>query len=584
MLEDILLQVNKPARYIGQEWNVSKKPFDLADVKFALCFPDLYEVGMSNLGLRILYGVLNDMPDVACERFFSVDTDMEKIIRAGGADILSLESKRRLQEFDIIGLSLGYELNYTNVLNILDLGRIPLEASLRGKDYPLVIGGGPCMMNPEPVADFFDLFVIGEAEEAIVEIIDTYRKLRAQLKTGRISREDVLIHLSRIEGVYVPSLYEVKYAKQVSVEEFRPKIEGLPRRIRKRFVKDLDASYYPFNWLVPYIQIIHDRITLEVMRGCPNSCRFCQARSQYYPFRKKAPDKVLSLASEIYRRTGYEEMSFAGLSVSDHPEIQKLTASLIGLFKDKGISVSLPSLKYKDLLGDVSSLIATVKKTGLTFAPEAGTKKMRDFIGKDFDEDGFLKALEQVYASGWRRVKLYFMIGLPYEEEKDLDGIADFALRVSELKRKISKSPAEVNISINPLIPKPHTVMQWFAMENIDSLARKYDYLKAKLKNKRWLKLNFHNRQMSFLEGVLSRGDRRLSKIILDAFSHGARFDAWSNHFRPDLWNDAFARSGIEPLAYLKERDPDELLPWDFLDVGIEKNTLYADFNKLIVR
>lgn len=439
-------------------------------------------------------------------------------------------------------------------------------------------------MNPEPVADFFDLFVIGEAEEAIVEIIDTYRRFRAQLKTGRISREDVLIHLSRIEGVYVPSLYEVKYAKQVSVEEFKPKIEGLPRRIRKRFVKDLNTSYYPLDWPVPYIQIIHDRITLEVMRGCPNRCRFCQARSQYYPFRKKTPDKVLSLASEIYRRTGYEEMSFAGLSVSDYPEIQKLTASLIGLFKDKGISISLPSLKYKDLVGDVSSLIATVKKTGLTFAPEAGTKKMRDLIGKDFDEEGFLRSMEQVYASGWRRVKLYFMIGLPHEEEEDLDGIADFALRVSELKRKISKSPAEVNISINPLIPKPHTAMQWFAMENIDSLARKYDYLKAKLKNKRWLKLNFHNRQMSFLEGVLSRGDRRLSKIILDAFSRGARFDAWSNHFRPDLWNDAFARSGIEPLAYLKERDPDELLPWDFLDVGIEKDTLYADFNKPIVR
>ena len=584
MLEDILLQVNKPGRYIGEEWNIARKDFSKSGIRFALCFPDLYEVGMSNLGLKILYGILNHIPDVACERVFSPDTDMEKIMRGQRIDIFSLESKRRLEEFDLIGFSLGHELNYTNVLNILDLGRIPLEASLRGKNHPLVIGGGPCTMNPEPIADFFDLFLIGEAEEAIVEIIDTYRRFRDQLKSSRISRQDLLINLSRIEGVYVPSLYKVKYTAGGKIEEFGPKIEGLPSRVRKRFIKDLNSSYYPLDWLVPYVQIIHDRITLEIMRGCPNRCRFCQARSQYFPFRKRELDSALRLASILYQHSGYEEISLAGLSVSDYPEIEKLSQSLISLFKDQGISVSLPSIKYKDSIGNVSSLIATVKKTGLTFAPEAGSERLRRIIGKDFDEEGFFKALEQVYARGWRRVKLYFMIGLPDETQEDLDGIADFSLRVSELKKKVSKSPAEVNISINTLIPKPHTALQWFAMESMDNIKHKQDYLRAKLKNRRFLKLNFHNRYMSFLEGVLSRGDRRLSRVILEAFIRGARFDAWGNYFRFDLWSEVFAWAGIDPLAYLKERSQDELLPWDFLDVGIGKDALSAEFNKPVAR
>ena len=581
MLEDILLQVNKPARYIGSEWNIAKKDFDKTQIKFALCFPDLYEIGMSNLGVRILYSILNNVEDVSCERFFSLDIDMERLLRANHLEIFSLESRRSLKEFDIIGFSLGYELGYTNVLNILDLGKIPLESSLRNYTWPLVIGGGPCALNPEPIHEFFDLFVIGEAEEVILEIIDIYRKFKTQFKLAQISKQDLLIMLSHIEGVYVPSLYEIIYNHEGKIEEFKPKIKGIYTKIKKRFVKDIDKVYLALDWLIPYIQVVHDRITLEVMRGCPNLCRFCQARSQYFPYRQRDKKNIINMACDMYRRTGYEEISLTGLSVSDYANIEEILERLVAFFKEKAVSVSLPSIKPKAMVGNLSSLIAKVKKTSLTFAPEAATERLRQILAKDFDTQDFFKAVQQAYSLGWQHIKLYFLIGLPYEEKEDLDAILEFTHQVSDLRKKIGQSPARVNISINTLIPKPHTSFQWLKMEDLDNIKYKQDYLKNKIKNKRLI-FSFHNRYMSFLEGALSRGDRRLSRVILSAFKKGARFDAWDSYFTFDKWLEAFDESNINPDFYLKERSRDEYLPWDFLDIGISKEALIADFNKVI--
>ncbi len=598
-MDDILLQVQKPARYIGAEWNVSRKDFSRAQIKFALCFPDLYEIGMSNLGIRIIYGILNNIPDVSCERFFALSLDMQNLLRNKRQEIFSLESKKRLKEFDIIGFSLGSELDYTNVLEILELGDIPLKASLRDHTYPLVIAGGPCTLNPEPMHEFFDFFVIGEAEDLIVEVINVYRKYKKDYKAAKVGKEDLLFEFTKIEGVYVPSFYEVTYNRLGEIAEFKPKIKSIPLKVKKRFVKDLNACQIPLEWLVPYIQIVHDRITLEIMRGCPNRCRFCQARAGYFPFRQREIKNLLNLAQDLYKHTGYEEISLAGLSVSDYCGIEELLTGLIELFQNKAVAVSLPSVKAKAMVGNLSSLIARIKKTGLTFAPEAGSERLRKIIAKDFNEQDFFHATGQAYLSGYQHVKLYFMIGLPDEGQVDLDGIIDFSNRVSELRRTLKKNtdsykslrgsmgPAEVNISITTLIPKPHTPLQWFKMEAIDNIKEKEYYLKNKIRKhlpagrQGKLKLSFHNRYMSILEGVLSRGDRRLSQVIFSAFKNGARFDAWGDHFLFENWLSAFKEAGIEPYFYLKEKQTTELLPWDFIDVGIDKEALIAEFNKV---
>ena len=580
-LTDFLLQVKRPAQYIGREWNASKKDFDKAGVTFVLSFPDLYEVGMSNLGLRIIYGILNSIPDVACERIFSPGIDMEAILRSNNQSILSLESQKKLVEFDLAGFSLGSELCYTNVLNILELGGIPLKSSERGSEYPLVIAGGPCTLNPEPMHEFFDIFMIGEAEEAVVELVDIYRKHRSDFKSGKISKNALLLLFSQLEGIYIPSFYETKETAEGLLEELKLKIEGAPLKVSKRIVKDLNASFFPVEWILPYIQIIHDRITLEIMRGCPNRCRFCQARSLYYPLRIRKAQKVIELARQAYKNTGYEEISLGGLSVSDYPEIEEVSRCLLDEFKDEAISLSLPSIKARSYVGNLSSIIAKVKKTGLTFAPEAGTDKLRNLLLKDFNEQGFFRALEEAYTAGYQRVKLYFMIGLPFETDADLDAIVDFSQKVSDLRRKTAKGPAEVNISINTLIPKPHTAFQWFGMLSLEEMERKRSYLRSKIKNRR-LKLNFHDSKTSILEGILSRGDIRLSNVVLRAFRKGAKFDAWSDHFDFQKWMDAFRDAGVDPYAYLNEKQRNMPLPWDLLDIGIDKDSLEREFNKLI--
>lgn len=582
MYDDLLLKVNKPSQYLGQEINSSKKPFDAANIRFAISFPDLYEVGMSNLGLKIIYGLLNKIPDVASERFFSPGQDMEELLRKEGRQILSLESRKGMNEFDFAGFSLGSELDYTNVLNILELADLPFKSSSRDHTMPLVIGGGPCTLNPEPMYDFFDFFCLGEAEDMLPEIIDLYRKNKDEYRSGKLAKQELLFKFAQIEGVYVPSFYEASYDEQGRLTGFSANKKVLPPKIKKRFVKDLDSSYYPLEWVMPYTQIIHDRMTLEIMRGCPNRCLFCQARSQYFPLRIKNTDRVLELAAELYKRTGYEEISLAGLSVSDHPEMEKILEGLMGLFQAKAVSLSLPSLKAKTLVGEASSLIAKVKKTGLTFAPEAGSERLRQIMRKDFNSDEFFKALEEAYASGYQHVKLYFMIGLPQETNEDLDAIIDFSLRVSELKRKTGKGPAGVNISVNTLIPKPHTALQWLKMEPLDSIKGKQEYLKEKAKKHKRLVLSFHNRSMSIIEGILSRGDRRLSGVILSAFQKGAKFDAWSGYFDFDKWMAAFTELGVDPGNYLGQKDPGDLLAWDFIDTGIAREMLESEFNKTI--
>jgi len=582
MYDDILLDIHKPAQYIGREVNSVKKDFQPCKIKFVISFPDLYEVGMSNLGLYIIYGILNNINDIVCERVFSPQKDLEELLRTQNREILSLESQKRLREFDFIGFSLGSELCYTNVLNILDLGRIPFKSESRDHTYPLVIGGGPSTINPEPMHEFFDIFCLGEAEDLIIEVMDLYRRYKDAYKQGSLSKQELLNKFSQLEGVYVPSFYEAFHDEEGRVVEFRAKEAGTRLKIKKRIVGDLNSSYYPFPWMVPYIQIIHDRLNLEVMRGCPNQCRFCQARSQYFPFRQRNKDNVLSLADKLYKCSGYEEVALTGLSVSDHPQLGQMLKELIELFETKSVSLSLPSIKAKALIGEISAVIASVKKTGLTFAPEAGSERLRNILRKDFNTEEFFAALAQAYASGYQHVKLYFMIGLPYEQQEDLDAIVDFSLAVSELKRKSGSSAAGVNISINTLIPKPHTSFQWFGVEDLESIKSKQEYLREKTKKLRKLNLTFHNRYMSLLEGILSRGDRRLSRVIFNAFKRGAKFDAWGEHFNFDIWLTAFKDAGVDPGSYLKARGINEILPWDFVEIGVDKELLASDFSNLI--
>ena len=583
MIEDLFVNVHRPAQYLGNEWNASQKDFASSLVSFALGFPDLYEVGMSNLGLRIIYGVLNNMPGVVCERFFALEADMEASLKNAKRRLFSWESNQALINFDLLGFSLGSELNYTNVLSILDLAGLPLESALRNQEYPLVIAGGPCTLNPEPLADFFDLFIIGEAEEAIVELLHLYRKYKDDYRAARLSKEDLLIELSKIQGVYAPSLYQPDYNADAELINFSPRFSGLPLKIKKRIVSDFDAAYFPCNWMVPYVQTIHDRITLEIMRGCANRCRFCQARSQYYPLRIRSKEKIISLAKLAQSSSGYEELSLAGLSVGDYPGIEDLVSDLTNSFSQQAVNLSLPSLKAKALLGNVSTLIAKIKKTGLTFAPEAGTHRLRQAMAKDFSEEEFFQAIAQAYRAGYQHLKLYFLIGLPGERQEDLQGIIDFAQAASDEKRKINGSAAQINISINPLIPKPHTPFQWLKMDALEVIKEKQHYLKSHCKNKR-LKFNFHDFQMGFLEGVLSRGDRLLGKVILLAYQKGARFDAWSNHFSFSKWQEAFSESGINPQRYLDEKSTSSVLAWDFIDTGIAKEDLLAELNKSVER
>jgi radical SAM family uncharacterized protein len=541
LTEDLLLSVRKPARYIGEEHNSIKKEWDKADVRVCLCYPDLYEIGMSNLGLKILYHVLNKRDGVLCERSFTPWPDMEEAMLKNSIPLFSLENKAPLSEFDILGFSFSYELSYTNLLTMLSLSNIPFKYQDRQNgDYPLIIAGGPCVFNPGPIADFIDLFLIGDGEEAVFDIIDIYTRYRPDKK-------NLLDKMTKIEGVYVPSRH------------------GKEAQIKKRTISILKPEDFPIKPIVPYIQTVHDRITLEVMRGCPNQCHFCQAKSIYHPVRVRDRKEVLALARESYKNTGFDDISLLSLSSSNYPGIDKLIKELTEIFLPSGVGISLPSLRIEEKVKNLPALISVIKKSSLTFAPEAGTEKMLKIINKKIDRNMLFKVLRYAYANGWRRIKLYFMIGLPSEEDKDIEAIIGFADAVAMLKKEVSRHPAEVIVSISSFIPKPHTYFEREKMASEGELKAKQNLLEAHAKKKGYLKLKFHDIKASILEALFSRGDRDMSQVLLDAWRLGVRFDAWSESFNPKIWDEAITRCGLDKALYLSGRGDREDLPWSFI-------------------
>ncbi len=545
---ELLLSVMKPARYIGEELGSVKKDLSAVDVKVCLCFPDIYEIGMSHMGLRILYDLINKRPNCAAERVFNPWVDMEQRLRDGKIPLFSLESKLPVKDFDILGFSLQYELSYTNVLNILSLSGIPFKSCDRDGSFPLIIAGGSCALNPEPMADFIDLFVIGEAEEVIFEIID---KFAADKNSSNKDRLALLEELSFVEGIYVPL--------------FPPK----DRKIKKRYIRNLASVMDLEHWIVPYIEIVHDRLSIEIMRGCPNSCRFCQARSAFYPLRLLSAEQVIGITRKLFKKTGYDVISLLSLSSSDHPQLEEIVKTLSSEYRDKGVSISLPSLRAKSYVGGLSGIFASGKKTTLTFAPEAGTERLREHIGKNIEIEELFDVVRQAYTYGYRSLKLYFMIGLPTETSEDLDGIVELALKLSRMKKEFDRHPAKINISISNFIPKPHTRFQRQAMQPLDELLEKQQYLKTRFRNYRGsLNPSFHDCNTSLLEAILARGDRRVGGVILDVAKKGAKFDAWREFFSFSLWLDAFRERGIDPYEYLGRISDEEVLPWGFIDMG----------------
>ncbi len=561
---ELLLSVKKPARYIGGEVGVIRKDLSKMAVKVCLCFPDIYEIGMSHLGLRILYDIINKQEDCAAERVFSPWVDMEERLKENNIPLFSLESKAPLRDFDILGISLQYELSYTNVLNIFHLSNIPLRSTERGVLDPLVIAGGTCCLNPEPMREFIDCFVIGEAEEVILEILEVYKKYKSK-PAG--NRQDLLRELSTLEGIYVPLI-----AKDVP-----------PLTVSKRIVRDLEKALDLDCWIVPYIEIVHDRVGIEIMRGCPNACRFCQARSHFFPLRILSPEKILETVRRLYRKTGYEEISLLSLSSSDHPQLNEIAKTLIAEFKGKGVSISMPSLRAKHLVGELSEMLAATRKTTLTFAPEAGSDRLRNLMRKDINMEELFSVARQAFTAGYRALKLYFMIGLPTERQEDLDQILDTCVRLSSLKKAIDGHPAQLNVTISNFIPKPHTPFAWQAMATQEELTNKQEHLREIFrKYKGTIHLKFHDTRMSFLEGVLSRGDRRLGPVIAGAFDKGAKFDAWEEFFNLKIWLDSFEQNAIDPNAYLAAQDTGHRLPWDHIDTGVPRENLVCEAQKAL--
>ena len=577
---DILSSVQKPARYTGGEFASIIKPVEEVEATICLAFPDVYEVGMSYLGFKILYHLLNQQQGVQAERVYAPWIDMEAKMRERKIPLRTLETKKTLKECDIVGFTLQYELSYTNILNMLDLGGVPVVAAERSEADPLVIVGGPCVYNPEPLADFFDFAIIGEGEEVMAEVMEAYKSWKRAGKPG--GRRAFLQEVVKVKGIYVPSFYEVEYNENLTVKEVRPMNENAPAVVYKRVVKDMNSVDFPTAPIVPFGEIVHDRIMLEVFRGCSRGCRFCHAGMVYRPVRERKPEVLQNLARKLVDNTGYNEISLVSLSSADYSCLAPMVHSMIEEFKDDRVSVSLPSLRIDSFCVAIAKEIQAVRKSGLTFAPEAGSQKMRDVINKGVTEEDLMNAVGAAFESGWNSVKLYFMIGLPFENDDDVLAIADLARKVQYKYYQVTgKRGCKVTCSASFFVPKPYTAFQWFAQDDLETIRRKQFLLKDEIKTIKNVTLNYHDSKTGIIEAVFARGDRKVGKALLAAWRRGARFDGWSDCFDYERWLEAFAEAGIDKDFYAaRQRGENEVFPWEHISPGVSRKFLWNEWQK----
>lgn len=574
--KNILPRVEMPAQYTGGEWNSITKEHKDAELTIAMAFPDTYAIGMSHLGMQILYYLLNSLEGTVCERVFAPWTDMEKELRENKIPLYSLETFTPLNQFDIVGFSLQYEMSYTNVINMLDLAQIPVMRSDRDENQPVIIAGGPSALSPEPMADFIDIFVVGDGEDVLTELVNHYKEINRDKKLTR--HEKIVSLVKNVTGLYAPGLYEFTYNPDGTVKQISPENEQIPFPVKKASVADLNETFFPDKLIIPYVKTTHDRIAIEIMRGCTQGCRFCNAGMTKRPKRARSIEKITNIAQTLYNSTGYEEISLTSLSTSDYPDLPNLMTKLHNMFDGKMVNIAFPSLRASEELASLPELLNSVRKSGITIALEAADIRLRKIINKNITNEDLFKGVDAAYKHGWQLVKLYFMIGLPTETDEEIDEILELAYKVSELKKDVNGSAANVNVSIATFVPKPHTPFQWQPMISVERINEVVNRLKDKNKKRNKIKFRVHSPERSALEGIFARGDRKLGKVIYQAWLEGCRFDAWDEQFYYSKWVEAFKKCNIDGRFYAnRSRSKDEILPWDHIDAGIKKSFLQKE-------